>query len=238
MTAHELWKRRLGPLWGAAVALTSSSVFALPALDGRDDSPGASWLVGVGVALGLAGYAVAAAATAAGVPSSVGATLGLLAMIFASGACVERATAALLTGAADSATATTAVAGSLLMRAQLLAALPPSQWLWAFPAACVTGRWAAAFLQGIGDPILDPPARSLVCAAPPAWELAALTAALAVTGALALGPRMLLALGAAAAVAFGLGLWAQRRRGGLDAEVVGAAALGGEGLALLVLAAA
>jgi cobalamin synthase len=162
--------------------------------------------------------------------------------ILIGGAVVERGFGGYLARSADSMMVTTAVAGSLLVRAELLTAIGSAHWLWAFPATLVIGRWAAMFLQAIGDPILDQthgqPPRSLVAAAIPAWAAVAATAAVSVSSVVVLGWSMLVAMGIAAALAFAIGLAAQRSRGGIDAAVVGAAAMAGELATLLVLAAA
>lgn len=235
MSSRDLWKRRLGPLWGGALALSSSSALLPDSSDWRDDAPRAAWLVVVGAVVGVAGYAAAALGGAAGLPLEVCATVAAL-VTLASGALLgERATASLLRGQGELAAAL--VAGAVLLRAQLVAALPFEAWLPALAGASAIGRWSAAFLQSLGDPILDAPARSLVAAPPAAWELGAITAALALASYLTLGGAPLWAMALAAAAAFALGLHAQRRRGGLDAKVVGAAALAGELGALLVLAA-
>lgn len=235
MTSRDLWKRRLGPLWGGASALASSSALLPADADWREDAPRAAWIVVVGAALGAAGYAVAALGLAAGLPLGVCATLATLVMLACGALLGERAAASFVRGHGELAAAL--VAGAVLLRAQLVASLPPETWLPAMAAAAAIGRWSAAFLQSLGDPILDPPARSLVAAPPAAWELGAITAALAVGAYLTLGAAPLLAMVLAAATAFALGLAAQRRRGGLDAKVVGAVALAGELGTLLVLAA-
>jgi cobalamin synthase len=237
VASREDWKRRLGPLFGGAVALTTSSSLPWPALRAEDEPPAAGWLIAVGGALGLMAYAIAALALRLGLPVAGATSLALVAAVLLGGAVVERGVATYLTHAVDSALGHTAVAGSLLLRAELLAAIAPEHWLWAFPTVWVIGRWSATFLQAIGDPVLDPPPRSLVSAPPPAWMMGVATAVVAIAAVSALGWRMLLALALAAALSFALGLVAQRRRGGIDAAVIGAAALTGELIALLVLAA-
>ncbi len=235
MSSRDLWKRRLGPLWGGAVALASSSALVPPRADWRDDAPQAAWLVIVGAALGAGAYAAAALGRAVGLPLEVCATVAALVALAAGALLGERATAGLVRGPSEVAAAL--VAGTVLLRAQLVAALPYETWLPALAVSSAIGRWSAAFLQSLGDPILDPPTRSLVAAPPAAWELGAITAAIAVGAYLSLGGPPLVAMVLAAAAAFALGLYAQRQRGGLDAKVVGAVALAGELGALLALAA-
>lgn len=237
--SREVWKRRLGPLFGGAIALASSTSLSLPGLPaGSDDeAPAAGWLLAIGAVLGLAAYGLAALCYQLALPAAACTSVALVVTILLGGVIVERGLGAYLTRGGDPNVVTTTIAGSLLVRAQLLAAIPYEQWLFAFPATWVIGRWAAMFLQAIGDPILDPPRRSLVAAPPPAWVMGAATAAVAIASVAALGWEMLLAVGVTAILAFVLGLVAQRRRGGIDAAVVGAAAAAGEVVTLLVLAA-
>jgi cobalamin synthase len=239
VASREVWKRRLGPLFGGAVALASSTSLAVPGVVAGSDeeAPAAGWLLAVGAALGLVAYALAALAHRLGLPPAACTSVALVVTILVGGVVVERGLGAYLTRGGDPAVVGTTIAGTVLVRAQLLAAIPHAQWLFAFPATWVIGRWAAMFLQAIGDPILDPPRRSLVAAPPPAWVMGAATAAVAVGAVAALGWKMLLAVGLTAILAFALGLSAQRRRGGIDAAVVGAAAAAGEVVTLLVLAA-
>jgi len=124
---------------------------------------------------------------------------------------------------------------SLLIRAAAIAAVSHDHWLGLFLATALTGRWAAVFLQGLGDPIVDDDApRSLVATPAPAWLTAAISIGVATLVILALGKRGIVALAVTAAVAFGLGLDAQRRDRGLSSPVVATAAAIGELAVLLV----
>lgn len=249
MASREVWKRRLGPLFGGAVALASSSAMAWPALACDDDAPVAGWMIAVGAALGLAGYAIAALGHGLGLPPAACTALALMTAVLLGGAAVERGFAAYLSRGRDPAMIATAVAGSLLVRAQLLAAIAPDRWLWSLLTIWVVGRWAAVFLQAIGDPLLeaevDPRSSqrveihrpSLISASPPAWAMLAVTAAVASATVTFLGWTMLLGLAATALLVFAIGLQAQRKRGGIDAAVVATAALTGELVTLLALSA-
>ncbi|HEY0191845.1 MAG TPA: adenosylcobinamide-GDP ribazoletransferase, partial [Kofleriaceae bacterium] len=150
-----------------------------------------------------------------------------------------------------------------LVRAAAIAALPPSRWLAVLVATAVIGRWAAMLLQALGEPVAAAPGpvsvpaepgapvvaiaaepgapvvaiaarRSLVAAPAPMWLAAVITGAVAVVAVLALGKAGILALALAALAAFGLGIEAQRRDGGLSAPVVGAVAAIGELIVLLI----
>lgn len=244
MASRETWKRRLGPLFGGAVALASSSSLALSGVPGDDEAPAAGWVLAIGAAIGLCAFGVAALGHALALPPAACTAVAVVVAVLLGGAVVERGLGVYLSRNAagertsDPAIAATAISGSLLVRTHLLAALPYEQWIFAFPATWLVGRWAAMFLQAIGDPIVDPPRRSLVANPPPAWVMGAATAIVAVGSVVALGWAMLLAVGLTAVIAFSLGLTAQRRRGGIDAAVVGAVAAAGEVVTLLVLAAA
>ncbi|HET9626971.1 MAG TPA: hypothetical protein VFP84_36680, partial [Kofleriaceae bacterium] len=125
-----------------------------------------------------------------------------------------------------------------LIRAAAITSQPPARWLGVLVATAVVGRWAAMLLQALGDPIAgDGARRSLVAAPAPAWLAVAITGAVAVLAVIAVGKAGLLALALAALAAFGLGLDAQRRDGGLSSPAVAMAAAIGE-LAVLLVASA
>jgi adenosylcobinamide-GDP ribazoletransferase len=243
------WQRRLGPLYGGAVALVHSTPWRWPA-EVSESPRAAGWLVALGVPVGAAAWCVAALAHAAGLPPAIAALLGLAALSLASATLVERGLAERIdhwdhrdgrdagSARAPGVAALLALVFVTLVRAAAIAALPPSRWLGVLVATAVVGRWAAMFLQALGDPIEpDGARRSLVAAPAPAWLVAAIGLGVAVLAVLALGKAGIVALAAAALAAFGLGLEAQRRDGGLSAPVVATAAALGE-LAVLLLAAA
>jgi cobalamin synthase len=124
------------------------------------------------------------------------------------------------------------------VRAAAIVALPPSRWLAVLVATAVVGRWAAMFVQALGEPI-DPEdaRRSLIAAPAPPWLVAVISLGVAALAILALGKAGLLALALAAIAAFGLGLEAQRRDGRLSPPAVATVAAIGE-LAVLLVAAA
>ena len=108
-----------------------------------------------------------------------------------------------------------------------------------FLATALAGRWAAVFLQAIGDPILDDhAARSLVAAPAPGLVTATLGVLVAAACTFALGRAGLAAVALATAAAFVLGVDAQRRDNGLSAPVVAVAAAIGELFVLLAASAA
>ena len=112
----------------------------------------------------------------------------------------------------------------------------PSKWLAVLVGTAVVGRWSAMFVQALGDPIhADDAPRSLVAAPAPAWLVAAISLGVAALTVLAIGKAGILALAIAAIAAFGLGLEAQRRDGGLSGPAVATVAAIGE-LAVLLIA--
>ena len=257
MTSREDWQRRLGPLYGGAVALVHSTPLRWPAEVG-DDARSPGWIVALGAPIGFAAWAVAALTHAAGVPTPIAAIVGLAILTLCSAALVERGLADRIDGwlgeSRGSTGATVAIVLVTVIRAACIAFVSPGNWLAVFVATAVVGRYAAIFLQALGDPIdLDkrssyPPShsgelgapraeRSLVATPAPAWLTAALGIGAAVVAVVALGKAGIVALALAAIAAFVLGLDAQRRDRGLTAPVVATAAAIAE-LLLLLLASA
>lgn len=238
MSSREDWQRRLGPLYGGAVALVSSTSWRWPS-EVSDEARSPGWVVALGVPVGLASWALAALVNAAGVPYRIAALFGLAMLTVGSAAIVERGLAERVDHWTQ--TARTAVPAVLvlvfttLVRAAAVVYLQPSQWLLVFLATAVTGRWAAVFLQAIGDPIHhDEARRSLVAVPSPAWLTAAISAGVVVIALFALGKAGIVAVALAAIASFSLGLEAQRRDGSLSPPVVATAAAIGELLVLLV----
>ena len=233
--------RRLGPLYGGAVALVHSTPWRWPdAVADEARSPG--WVVAVGAPIGLVAWALSALALAAGMPASVGAVLAVAVMTFASAALVERGLAERIDrwqggGAAGlGAGAVVALALVTALRIAAVAAVRPDRWLAILVATALVGRWSAVFLQALGEPVKDDHARrSLVAAPAPAWLIAALGVAALAISVVALGAKAgIAAVAVTAAVSLGLGLEAQRRDGGLSAPVAATAAAAGELVVLLL----
>jgi cobalamin synthase len=243
VSTREEWQRRLGPLYGGAVALVHSTPWRWPT-EARDDARASGWIVALGIPIGLVSWVIAALVRAAGIPSNIAALFGLAMLTLASAALVERGVVERVdhwTGDGDRSARSPRVGSILvlvfmtLIRAFAILSLPPSQWLLVLIATAVVGRWAAVFLQALGEPIAqDDAGRSLVATPTPAWLTAALSLAVAVIVVFALGKAGIVALALTAIAAFGLGLEAQRRDGGLSAPVVAVAAAIGELTVLLV----
>jgi hypothetical protein len=241
VASREDWMRRLGPLYGGAVALVHSTPWRWPDTLG-DDSRSPGWIVALGAPVGFAAWVCAAVAHAAGLPATVAALIGLAALSAGSAALIERGLAERVEAMQDHTRSPAArMAGATLVlvfvtlgRAAAMFALPPDRWLGVLVATALVGRWAAVFLQSIGDPIHDDGPRSLVASPAPGWLVAALSLAVAIVTVLALGKSAIAALAIAAALSFALGIDAQRRDRGLSAPVVAMAAAIGELVVLLV----
>lgn len=229
--------RRLGPLYGGAVALVHSTAWRWPLAVGTE-APSSFWVVALGAPIGLVAWLVAAVLDGAGVAHAVAAIIGLAVLSLASAALVERGVVERIDGAHASAPSVPAIlvlVFATLSRAAAIVAVPASAWLGVLATTALVGRWAAVFLQALGDPILDERApRSLVATPAPAWLTAAISVGVASVALLALGKAGVVALALTAAIAFALGLDAQRRDRGLSSSVVATAAGIGELIVMVV----
>jgi cobalamin synthase len=232
MTSREDWMRRLGPLYGGAVALVHSTPWRWPLAVG-DEARSSGWIVALGAPIGIVAWAVAALAHGAGFPSAVCALLGLAMLSAASAALVERGVVERV--GSNPAVVSLVVTFTILVRAAAFVALPSSRWLGVLVATALVGRWAAVFLQSLGDPISDESARhSLVATPAPAWLSGALALAVAAVLVVVLGKGGIVVLAVTAAITFAIGLDAQRRDGGLSAPIIATAAAIGELCVLLI----
>jgi cobalamin synthase len=240
VSSRDAWQRRLGPLYGGAVALVHSTPWRWPTEVG-DDPRTAGWLVALGIPVGAVAWVVAALIAAAGLPPTIAALAGLAALSLASAALVERGLAERVDHwdgqlRSPGVAAVLVVVFVTLVRAAAITSLPPSKWLAVLVATAVVGRWSAMFVQALGDPIThDGSRRSLITLPAPAWLVAAISAGVAVVTVLAVGKAGILALALAAIAAFALGLEAQRRDGSLTSSAVATVAAVGE-LAVLLIA--
>lgn len=231
--------RRLGPLYGGAVALVASTPWRWPVLLGPSEARSSFWVVAIGAPIGLAAWLAASVLNSIGLPLTICSIVGLAVLSFASATLVERGIVERIDGGAEASPSTTSILVLVFGTSIRLAALwsvPHEQWIGVFLATALVGRWAAVFLQALGDPIVDDDRpRSFVATPTPAWLTAALSLGVATVAVVALGKVGVAALAIAAGVAFLLGLHAQRRDKGLSAPVVATAA----GIAeLIVLVAA
>jgi hypothetical protein len=229
--------RRLGPLYGGAVALVHSTSWRWPLSIGNE-ARSSFWVVALGLPIGLVAWAAAALIDAAGISVAIAALVGLAILSLASAALIERGVVERIDtvhATGPSVTSILVLVFGTLIRAAAILSVPPADWLGIFVATTLVGRWAAVFLQALGDPILDDDSpRSLVATPAPAWLTAAISIGVATLVIIALGKAGVVALAVTAAVSFALGLDAQRRDRGLSSPVVATAAAVGELVVLLV----
>lgn len=237
VATREDWQRRLGPLYGGAVALVHSTPWRWPT-EVSDEARSPGWVVALGVPIGLLAWAVATLVRAAGVPLPIAAICGLATLSLASAAIVERGVAERVDEWDDRRTGSPAavltLVFSILIRTFAVISIARADWLLVFLATAVVGRWAAVFLQAIGDPIHEHERRSLVATPAPAWLTACISLATAALAVWALGKAGIVALALTAIGAFVLGLATQKRDGGLTASTVAVAAAVGELVVLVV----
>jgi adenosylcobinamide-GDP ribazoletransferase len=233
--------RRLGPLYGGAVALVHSTPWRWPDSI-SNEARSAFWVVVLGAPIGFVAWLAAALIAAVGIPVIIAGIVGLAVLSLASAALVERGVVERIDGthsAAPSVTSILVLIFTILVRAAAIGSIAATHttgdWLGVFVTLALVGRWAAVFLQSIGDPILDDTRpRSLVASPAPMWLTAAISIGVAVIAIVALGKAGVVALALVAAISFALGLDAQRRDRGLSAPVVATAAAVGELVVLLV----
>lgn len=229
--------RRLGPLYGGAVALVGSTPWRWP-IAIESETRSSFWVVAVGAPIGILAWLAAAALRGVGVPVTIAAIAALAVLSFASATLIERGVVERIDGLHATTPGVTSVlvlVFGTLVRAAAFLSLPPDRWLAVLVATSLVGRWASVFLQALGDPIVDDETRrSLVATPAPAWLTAALSLGVAVMTVVALGKAGVVALALSAAVAFGLGLDAQKRDRGLSAPVVATVAAIAELLVLVV----
>jgi hypothetical protein len=239
MSSREDWQRRLGPLYGGAVALVHSSSWRWPT-DVREEARSPGWVLAVGVPIGVVAYVAAVLLRALHIPATIAAVVGLAVLTLASAGIIERGVVDRIDREqvrSPSVTAVLVLVFGVLVRAAAIWSVKPDHWLGVFVATALAGRWAAVFPQAIGDPILDDRSpRSLVAAPAPAWLAAAFGLAIMSLCTLALGRGGLLAIVLATVTAFALGVDAHRRDEGLSAPVVALAAALGELFMLLAAA--
>lgn len=230
--------RRLGPLYGGAVALVNSTPWRWPDAV-ASESRSSLWVVVIGIPIGFVAWLAAGALRSIGLPIAVGAVFGLAILSLASAALIERGVAERIDGRDQAPGVPTilTLVFMTLIRAAAIASIAPVHWLAVFIAVALAGRWAAVFLQALGDPIVDDESRrSLVATPSPAWLTAAISIGVATIAVIALGKRGFVALAISAVVTFFLGVDAQRRDSGLSVPVVAVAAAIGEGIMLLAAA--
>jgi adenosylcobinamide-GDP ribazoletransferase len=254
--ARDEWMRRVGPLYPALVAV--KQLTPLPILRGvepttEDLSRAAVWFPPVGGIIGAVVSLIALLVIETDlVPAIAGALVVALAVV-AGAALHERGFARAvenLIGGEDTDDpyrrrpiglyGVVAVIGLLAARIFLLLGTDPDAWIPALLIAQIALRWCPIFLLRLGDRLGEPAGdeRSLLVGEL-SWMALAFASGFALLVAVLFGGLAgLLAAVLVAAVAFGVGVYFQRRYGGLSANTLATAGVVCELVVLIAFAAA
>lgn len=252
--------RRTGPLYPALVALRILT--RVPVLPGvvpseEDRARSAPWFPVVGGLIGAVLAAVAALVLESDLVPAIVAALVLALSIFLTGAIHESgfgATADDLAGTEDEEESrryrsfggrvgfygSLAVLAVVAVRGILLLGTEPTEWAGALIASQIGMRWTLLLLLKIGDRLEDHShdERSLAVG-PFTWASFGATSLFAIVAAMLFASGIaLLSLVLSAIAAFFVGLYFQKRNGGLTSDSLGAASIVCELVVLVVFAAA
>jgi adenosylcobinamide-GDP ribazoletransferase len=251
------WMRRLGPLYPAAVAARNVTALPWRGLDptGGDLARSALWLPVVGGAIGAIAAAAAVLVGATGIAPALAGSVAVAVALALGGAGRERELARSLAGDRSDAglglgerdelalAPLLAILGAVALRAVALLVIATPAWPAALISAGAIGHWSAVFLSRIGDRVDDAASivgdeRTGLAAGEPGWPALGIATAITAVAAIALGGASgAIAFAVAAALAFGLGLLLQRRRGGVGRDSLGAVCIACELAVLAVFAA-
>jgi adenosylcobinamide-GDP ribazoletransferase len=230
--------RRLGPVYPGLVALARTTSLVAPETPRATEADlgrSAAWMIAVGAVVGATGWLAVKLLVRIGATPALAALVAVLAAGLVAGAVAERGLARWMARLRLGEPLT--IGAASLLRWVALVSVTPAKWTAVLIVAPLVGRWAAVFLQAIADPApFERGARSLVVGQPTFPVIAVLTGLVGAAAILGLGWTGAIGLGGAAAIAFAIGLRAQRRDGGIDGDVVAAAAVLGE-LAIAIAAA-
>jgi len=254
------WMRRTGPLYPALVALrllTRAPVLSGAVPSEEDMARSAVWFPVVGGLVGAALAAIAALVLETDLVAAIGAALVLALAVFATGAIHEsglaRTADALGSSASDDSRPAyerlggeigfyglLAVLAVIAVRGILLLGTRPTEWAGALVASQIAMRWTLLLLLRIGDRLGSPePGRRTLSVGPFSWAVFGVASAFAVIASMIFGSGIaLLSLVLSALVAFLVGLYFQKREGGLTSDSLGAASIVCELTVLVVFAAA
>ena len=252
------WMRRLGPLYPGAVAIRQTTAMRWPAglrATAEDAVRAAPWMVVVGAVIGTIAFATGWLVGQLGVAPAVRGAVAILTLSILSAAILDVGLArtverwlrgvpeldapAVPADASLGAPGVSVLLATVILRVVAIVSIRPSAWLAALVLAPLIGRWAALALQRLGD-VLEPPVperRSLIVGEVGWGQVGIVTALVALLAVLGLGWSALLVLAVVAAVAFGIGLASERKRGGLDSHGLAAVAAVCEVIALIGAAA-
>src|SRR5688572_19131911 len=100
VATREDWMRRLGPLYGGAVALVGSTPWRWPIAIRADETRSSFWVIAVGAPIGFAAWLASSMLHGLGVPLMVCSIVGLAVLSFASATIIERGVVERIDGAA------------------------------------------------------------------------------------------------------------------------------------------
>lgn len=258
MFDRDEWMRRTGPLYPGIVALRNLTVVRLPrVLEPTEDdlARSAPWFAVIGALVGgILALAAILLLRADLVPAIAGGIVLVLAVVV-SGALHEvgltRSVDVLAAGSSDDTYYDTpdtrsglygllALMGLFTVRALGLLGTDTDVWVAAIVISQITLRWSVLLLLKIGDRLGDPPrAPRTLMVGEFSWAMfGAATAIASVIAVILAGGLGLATLVVAALLAFGVGLFFQRKFGGLNRHSLGAASVICEVSVLICFAAA
>lgn len=243
--------RRTGPLYPALVAvrqLTHAPALGQAVPTREDAQRAAPWFPAVGGLVGGLLALLALLVLEIGLVPAIAGALVIAAATILTGALHERGFARSIEARVGPTYGQTAlglygvvsIIALLATRGVLLLGIDPSAWIGAIIVSQMILRWTPLFLQRIGGALGEAPAgeRSLLVG-PVSWVGLGLGSGFVfVVAILFAGWTGVLAFAVAAAVAFGVGLYYEKREGGLTADSLGAASVVTELAVLLCFAAA
>lgn len=232
------WMRRLGPVYPGLVALARTTALVAPETPRATEADlgrSAAWMIAVGAVVGAAGWLAVKLVIRIGATPALAALVAVMAAGLIGGAISERGLARWMARARLGEPLT--IGSAALIRWVGLVSVAPTRWMAVLFVGPIVGRWSAVFLQALADPApFERSTRSLVVGQPTFPVIAILTGLVCAAAILGLGWTGVIGVAAAAVIAFLVGLRAQRRSGGIDGDVVAAAAVLGEIVIVIVSA--
>lgn len=227
MPDRDEWMRRLGPVYPGLVALARTTALVppeTPRATEADLGRSAVWVIAVGALVGATAWLAVKLLIEIGATPALAALVAVMAAGLIGGAVGERGLARWMAKLRLGEPLT--IGSVALIRWVALVSVTPYRWAAVLLVAPLVGRWAAVFLQALADPApFERTDRSLVVGQLTFPAIAILTGLVGAAAILGLGWTGAIAVGSAGAIAFAIGLRAQRRSGGIDGDVVAAVAV-------------
>jgi cobalamin synthase len=221
------WMKRLGPVYPGLVALARTTALVpadTPRATEADLGRAAAWVIAVGVVIGAAAWLAVEIMVRLGATPALAGLVAVVGTVLVGGGLAERGLAKWTARARLGEPLT--IGSIVLLRWVALISVAPSRWTAVLFVVPLVGRWAAVFLQALADPApFERGARSLVVGQPTFPVTVVLTGLVGAAAVMGLGWTGAGAVAICAGVAFGIGLRAQRRAGGIDADVVASTAV-------------